>query len=252
MPATRRLEGRLGMEDRRRLESHLDSLQTIRARLDGMREDGIDSACFDPGHPGADPTYTGGAGGDGSNFRAGEGWSEEHRRAEAFIDMIVMGMACGMSNTATLMFSYHQSFINALAPTGLNSDAHALGHFGAPVGGSNNEALALMHHYPVRYFGYLVHRLRETEIAPGRTLLDDCAAGLFFEAGHGVFEGGVTSHSGDDMACLVAGRAGGLVGGQHFAYEGEPPAKALTTMLAAVGLDGRLGEVNGTLPGLLA
>jgi hypothetical protein len=53
------------------------------------------------------------------------------------------------------------------------------------------------------------------------------------------------------MACLLAGRAGGLQPGQHVVAAGKHPANVLVTAMKAVGVQtDRLGEVVGDLPQL--
>lgn len=257
LPATRELHGRLGGADRQRLEAHLDGLRTLDERIRELELAGNDqpglSACAVPADPGEDPRYTGGRGGDGGGFAAGEGWSAEEKRAEAFVELVTMALACNLARTATIMFSYHQSFLNGEVPTGLRGDQHQIGH-GGPVeraNGSPNDSVALCHHFPVRYFGLLVERLSRTASGPDRSLLDDVAMALLWEAGHGMYEGNMSAHSGDEMCALVAGRAGGLRNGEHVRLPGEHPARVLTTLLGAVGLSPRLGALSGTLPGLL-
>lgn len=237
------LHSRLGIEDRERLQVHLDGISTLKTRVDALSV-GNTEGCHLPQDPGPDSPYVGGVGGnkgDGGHD-PGEGWSNEEKRAEAFIDLLVTAMACGMSRVGTIQFTYHQSFINGENPTGLIGDQHQIGHGGGVdrANGSPNNSVSLCHHFPVRYFGTLVGRLASTRIHPDRTLLEDTAAGLFFEAGHGE-EG---AHSGDEMASLIAGGAGGLLQGSHVRLEGEPPARVLASMLKAVGCEGKLGEVS--------
>ena len=54
------------------------------------------------------------------------------------------------------------------------------------------------------------------------------------------------------MACLIAGRAGGLKPGQHVAATGKHPANVVISAMTAVGLPGQLGEVSGIVPALFA
>lgn len=61
-----------------------------------------------------------------------------------------------------------------------------------------------------------------------------------------------SSHSTENMACMIAGRAGGLKGGQHLVATGMHPGNVLNTAMRAVGVDQDLGEVVGVVPGLLA
>jgi hypothetical protein len=53
------------------------------------------------------------------------------------------------------------------------------------------------------------------------------------------------------MACLVAGKLGGLRAGQHLQATGLHPAQVLLTAMRAAGYAGNaLGEVSGEIPGL--
>ena len=61
-----------------------------------------------------------------------------------------------------------------------------------------------------------------------------------------------SAHSTENMACLIAGGAGGLKGGLHVSAPGMHPANVLITAMNAVGVQtDTLGEVKGTIPGLL-
>ena len=60
-----------------------------------------------------------------------------------------------------------------------------------------------------------------------------------------------SSHSTENMACLIAGRAGGLSPGQHVVAAGKHPANVLITAMNAVGVPGNLGELSGNIPQLL-
>jgi hypothetical protein len=54
------------------------------------------------------------------------------------------------------------------------------------------------------------------------------------------------------MACLIAGRAGGLKTGIHVDANGMHPANVLITAMNAVGVQtNTLGEVSGVVPELL-
>lgn len=60
----------------------------------------------------------------------------------------------------------------------------------------------------------------------------------------------MNAHSGDEMACLIAGGAGGLRQGEHIRVEGEHPARVLSSLLSAVGCEAKLGDLQGTVPAL--
>lgn len=249
LSASQRLSARLGMEDRQRLQAHTDGLATLRRRATelGLPE----GSCPAPMDPGADPPYAGGVGGGpagGNGHELGEGWSQEEKRAEAFIDMLTVALACGITRVGTIQFSYSQSFLNGEDPTGLRGDQHQISHGSTELAnGSPNDSISLCHHYPVRYFGHLVSKLQSTMGLSGRSLLEDTAAGLLFESGHGPTEqvDKFGAHSGEEMCALIAGGAGGLRQGEHIRLPGEHPARVLASLLKAVGGEAKLGEIEG-------
>ena len=75
------------------------------------------------------------------------------------------------------------------------------------------------------------------------------------EGGHGLdpSSGNMnSSHSTENMACLIAGRAGGLRAGEHIRLQNKQPAQVLATAMNAVGVPTTgLGEVSGTIPELI-
>ena len=90
----------------------------------------------------------------------------------------------------------------------------------------------------------------------GGSLLDSCAMVFLIEGGFRSGTGSVPggqSHTTENMACLVAGGAGGLRQGEHVvAPDGSHPANVLVTLMNAVGVStSALGDVQGTIPGLL-
>jgi hypothetical protein len=100
----------------------------------------------------------------------------------------------------------------------------------------------------------LLGKLRDTPEGGGK-LLDSCAIVFLHEGGHGLDTAtgkANSTHSTENMACLIAGRAGGLKPGQHVAAPGKHPANVLITAMNAVGVPGNLGEVAGGIPALLA
>ena len=160
---------------------------------------------------------------------------------------------CDLTRVATSQLTLFQSHMNMYALTGQTCDLHELGHGGVP-GGTKSMAKAQAWH--VKHFAYLVSKLRDTREATGGTLLDHSALLFLMEGGHGVDPGAgreFSSHSTENMACLLAGRAGGLKPGQHAAATGLHPAQVVLTARNAVGYSGTaLGEVSGDVPALRA
>jgi hypothetical protein len=106
----------------------------------------------------------------------------------------------------------------------------------------------------MKHFAYLIGKLRDTPEGGG-SLLDNVALVFLHEGGHGLDTATGernSTHSTENMAALIAGRAGGLRGGLHVAATGKHPANVLITAMNAVGVGGTtLGEVSGPIAGLL-
>ena len=107
----------------------------------------------------------------------------------------------------------------------------------------------------VKHFTRLIQKFKDTPEGNGN-MLDNSAMAFLLEGGHGWDPEGVkdnSSHSTENMACLLAGRAGGLQPGQHVVAAGGHPAQVLITAMKAVGVNtNTLGEVTGDIPQLRA
>ena len=61
------------------------------------------------------------------------------------------------------------------------------------------------------------------------------------------------AHSTENMCALVAGRAGGLVPGQHIRATGMHPANVILSAMTAAGYTGNsLGDISGVVDGLFS
>jgi len=248
-----RLTKRLGGADQRRIERHLDELRALEIRVNAAPPV-AQGACKPPMDPGNDPSLGGAQGvdADGNNtYNTNLGYSGEDERAKLFCDLVHMALTCDLARVGTLMFSMAQSHLNMFPITGQATDLHEIGHNGVP-GGTLAVSKAIAWH--TKQFAYLVQKLRDTPEGAG-SLLDNCALVFLNEGGHGLdpSSGKVNSaHSTENMACLIAGGAGGLKGGLHVSAPGKHPANVLITAMNAVGVPtSTLGEVSGTIPGLL-
>jgi hypothetical protein len=97
--------------------------------------------------------------------------------------------------------------------------------------------------------------LSDTPDLDGRTLIDNTAVVLVFEGGHGydpATGNNGSPHSTENMVVLVGGHAGGLnqSGGRHVRAPNRHPVEVVNTAMAAVGVDGGLGEVEGQIDAL--
>lgn len=247
---TAKLLDRLGTADRARMQRHLDEVRDLERRVSAIPPD-LGGACQLIADPGVDPPIGGDQisnGGD-PNFDVNAGYSNEDQRAQVFCDLIHLAMVCDLTRVASLQFTMAQSHMNMHALTGYSYDLHEIGHSGLGTVGMSN-AIA----WHMKHFGYLVAKFRDTPEDVG-TMLDNMAIVMLHEGGHGYDPSSgnqYSSHCTENMACLIAGRAGNLKYGQHVKTSGGQPAQVLATAMNAVGVPTTgLGEVSGTLPELV-
>jgi hypothetical protein len=249
-----RLNARLGRPDQIRLQQHFDEIRDLERRLNELPPE-VAGACEALPDPGDDPAFGGNraAAPDGETYPyvRSNGYSNEDLRAEVMTRLVKMAFACDLTRSIALMYSHFHSWMNMYELTGFEYDLHELGHSGNSPG-TRGQAAALAWHY--KHFAALVDDLRNTPEVDGSRLLDHCAIVLTHEGGYGLdpSDGSTQrSHSTERMACLVAGRAGGMVQGQHIRKPGAHPAQVFVSAMRAVGIEGdRLGEVSGVIPEL--
>src|SRR5581483_1505698 len=139
-----------------------------------------------------------------------------------FCDLIHMAMCCDLTRVVSLqmtMFQSHMNMFSIVCPgqtAPLATDLHELGHGGAPGSATHNVSLGIAWH--MKWYAYLINKFKGTPEAGG-TMLDNIAMPMLFEGGHGYdpeADKMNSSHSTENMAVLLAGRAGGLKPGQHL------------------------------------
>jgi hypothetical protein len=243
-----RLLDKLGTGDRQRLQRHLDEVRDLERRVAAIPPDGTAWTLPDPG---ADPNVGGDQSSNGGtpDFDVNAGYSNEDVRARVFCDLIHMAMVCDLTRVASLQFTMAQSHMNMYSLTGYPYDLHEIGHSNlGTVGVSNGIA------WHMKHFAYLVAKFRDTT-EDVSNMLGNMAIVMLHEGGHGYDPSSGNQHSAhctDNMACLIAGRAGGLKAGIHLPAPGKTPAHVLATAMNAVGVPTTgLGEVQGTIPELV-
>jgi len=244
----------LGSADQQRLSRHFDEIRDLERQISAIPPPAT-ATCQKLADPGADPALGGNQGvnaaGD-NTYTTNLGYSGEEQRAKVFCDLVHMALTCDLTRVASLMFTMFQSHMNVYALTGQKCDLHELGHNGDPAS-KGTLAVSKMIAWHMKHFAYLIAKLRDTSEGGG-SLLDNVALVFLHEGGHGrdTATGETNStHSTENMAALIAGRAGGLKGGLHVAATGKHPANVLITAMNAVGVPGNLGEVTGNIPALL-
>jgi hypothetical protein len=261
-----RLLDAVGSADRVRLGRHFDEIRQLEQRIAAMPIT-ASGACAKPADVGADPGVGGdNAGADSSSLATNTGYSGEHERARAMLDIIHMAFVCDLTRAATLQISAFQSHMNVFpisshfdSPVALSrplrADLHEVGHNGdADFRGQLAVSLCLQWH--IGHYAYLLDKLKSSREGAG-SVLDNSVIVFMPEAGHGRHlntpsDTTPKTHSVEDMVLLVGGRAGGLQSGLHLPTNGAHPAQCLLSCMRAVGFSGdTFGEVQAHLPQLL-
>jgi len=245
---------KLGTADQQRLTRHFDEIRDLERQISAVPPTST-ATCQKPPNPGTDPALGGNQGIDaaGENtYTTNLGYSGEEERAKIFCDLVHMAVTCDLTRVVSLQFTMFQSHMNVFPLTGQKCDLHELGHNGDPAS-KGTLAVSKMIAWHMKHFAYLIAKLRDTSEGAG-SLLDNVALVFLHEGGHGLDTATAktnSTHSTENMAALIAGRAGGLKGGLHVAATGKHPANVLITAMNAVGVPGGLGEVSGNIPALL-
>lgn len=212
MEDTRRLQGRLGATDRRRLDQHLTGVRELELRLARLEEDPPALAsCARPAAPEADYPYV-------------EGRPRLSEVNRVFCDVVAMALACDQTRVFFNMFT---SPVNNLLFLDTGSGHHQLTHDEPDPQDEVNRIVTSI----VDEFGYLVRALAAVPEGEG-TLLDntllmattDCAQGR--------------RHTLDDYPVVLAGRACGRIRtGIHYrSPSSENTSKLLFSVARAFGL----------------
>ncbi len=249
------LVARVGGPDKRRLEQHFDELRALERRIQATPPTAT-GACAVLADPGADPAVGGDNAGSGSgDIGTNTGYSDESGRARLLADLVHMAFVCDLSRVATLQITSFQSHMNVFQPSTemgrpIRADLHEVGHNGDEQN-RGQLAVSTMLAWHIRTYAYLVDKLKQTREGDG-TVLDNAAIVFLPEGGHGLqLNDGSTAnqtHSVENMAVLVAGRAGGLRPGQHVDGARRHPVQALLSAMRGVGYGSdTLGEVTGPI-----
>ena len=236
----------VGASDRLKIEQHLSHVRDLELLVSSQGGPIDNSACQQLPDPGMDPSI----GGDNtSNFQGwniDEGYSDEHARAQTFTDLMHMALTCDLTRAATLQYSHVASQLNAHPITGIQQKMHSFHHGNGTIADLNK-----IIDWHIDHFARLIAKLKATPEGNG-SLLDNCAIGFMNEGGRGATGG---SHSGEDLAFLFAGGAGGLKRGEHVRVAGAAhhPANMLITLMQTVGVNtDQLGEMSGAIGEMLA
>jgi hypothetical protein len=237
----------LGSSDQQRMQRHFDEIRDLEDRLAAVPPDAGANCSMFP-DPGADPSVGGdNSSAGGADYDINAGWSDESARSRIIADLIHMAFTCDLTRSVAWLMTMAQSHMNIYPIVNIGYDQHELGH-----GGGTTDDMARVRGWHIDHFAYLAAKLRDTPEGAG-TVLDNCAMVHLNEAGHGYDPGSGntnSTHSTENMICLIAGRAGGLDAGKHVVATDMHPCNVLNSALRAVGVDDEMGEVSGVIDDL--
>ena len=186
-----RLNRRLGVADRRRMDSYLTGIGEIETRLVAAEQE--NQFC-------------------GPRFERPDARPESRSGyAQLMLDIMVEAMRCDITRVSTFMFGNGGSN-RAHTEIGVNNGHHELSHHQGDQNRLNT--LADIDAWEVGILAHLVRRLNETEV-DGAPLLDSTT--VFF--GSEIEDG--NSHAHYDMPAVLVGRAGGLETGRYVNLRGN-------------------------------
>jgi len=191
-----RLTGRLGAEDRARLEAHTDGVRDLEQRLARLQEDPPDlEACSQPDAP---PT----------EIPDVDGRPQLSTRCRAMSDLLAMALACDQTRVFNL--SHHKALSNVLFPFATDGHHNLTHNEGGEQPEVHEATLAVMEE-----FAYLLDVLDAVDEGDG-SLLDHSLVMAVSEVSEG------RTHRLDEIPMLLAGGAcGNLVTGHHLRSQGN-------------------------------
>ena len=184
----RRLQMKVGANDKQRLESHLDSMAQLRSQIEALAPQ-----CSVP------PQSTQ----DNEDI---DGDEQIEAVNAAMSDLVAMAFACDITRVASIQFTGSVGY-TVFHMLGLSQGHHDLTHEA-----SQNEAVDAATIFTIEQFGYLLEALMNTPEGAGN-VLDNSVVLLSSDASSGY------THSVFDQPCIVAGRGGGTLvhPGIHYA-----------------------------------
>lgn len=225
----KRLQSRLGADDKARIERHLDSIRAIEQRLQSMEmpsENPNQGGCTLPVSP--------------------EELDDPGERGKALHRLVATALACNLTRVYTHLWSGGRDD-NTYPMIGITADHHGLTHSGP----AENERAADIEKYIMEQYADMVAVLRDTPVGGSKTALDQTLL-------YGTTE--VSEPNGHVMAnyhIVLAGHAGGKIpGNQHLRFPGSRKVTELQlTMLQTMGLEidnfGSWDNTSKTIPEIM-
>ena len=216
------LRGRLGMNDRRKLDDYLTSLREIEQRIARIES----STANLPG---------------GATRPAGIP-KEFAEHAHLMFDLIALAFQTDTTRICTFMFA-NEGSTRPYPMIGVPEGHHDLSHHGNDP--KKQAKLAKINHFHIELFAYLVGKLRN--IREGDHSILDSTMLVY---GSGISDG--NRHNHDDLPVLLVGKGNGTIKpGRHIKYSPQPLNNLYLSLLDRFGAPtDRLGDSTGRLPRL--
>ena len=209
----RRLQGRLGARDRRRLEEHLDGIRAIETQIERLQMDPPNlEGCMRPAAPEAD-------------YPDVDGRPQMRAVSRVMSDLCAMALACDQTRVFSVMFSQP---VNNTLFIDTSAGHHQLTHDepGNPQPEVNRVVRFI--HEEMAYFLQALDRIQEGD----GTLLDHSAVLCTTDVSFG------RTHSIDNYPIVIGGSAcGALRTGIHHRSAGENATKVSLSLMRAVGVN---------------
>lgn len=224
------LRAQLGGTEAARLDLHLEAVREVEARLQGGSSGGAATASCET--PALDYTPLVG------NELYDQSLFPDILRAQ--IDLMVLAMSCGRTQVGVIQGSHHTSELimsrfpgTEMYDPSYDMRSHQASHYGASHDWSKREfsAFVAQRRWWVSQLAYLLEQLDAREEGDG-TMLDYSLVVLCTEVCDG------NTHLHDNMPFLLAGGAGGAMGGGRLlSYWGHRHADLWTSVARATGQD---------------
>lgn len=217
--SARRMEGRLGREDREKLDEYLTGVREVELRIERAEKFGPPA---DPGRPAPDGTPR--------DYR-------EHIRI--LFDMILLAFKSDSTRVASFLIG-HDGSNRSMRTIGVSDGHHDLSHHGNDL--AKIEKVSRIDLFYLEEFAYFLERMRESKDVDGQSLLHNSMVVW----GSGLSDG--NRHTHEDLPIIVAGHAGGnFQPGRHFDVGDAPLNNLFVRLLEEVGLPNtQFGDSTGS------
>jgi hypothetical protein len=217
----KRFAGKLGANDRRKIEEYMESIRDVERRIQKAEAAGAETALPQMARPSGIP----------------ESYSEY---ARMMIDLQVLAMQADLTRVGTFMFG-RESGARSYPETGVADGHHPLSHHG-----NNPEKMANLtkiNTYHVEQVAYYFKKMSETK--DGEASLLDSTMVL---AGAALAD--PNRHDHRDLPIILGG---GLVkGNRHIDAKSVPMTNLMLTMMDMLGVhEEKLGDSSGRMTGLI-